>query len=194
MAGMAQQKKTRQPRIENGEIIPDVRRREIQTYDLMVDEAMESLPPTGTLHLSDDDDRERLRRWALTFVQRVATNVEWAYRRATDSALEQANELMRDPKRYARQRTSRKVRKEMYQAERERAEREREDRIREQRESIESLIAEGKVTPMHGRAVWNLPCCTGKPDELSPKFCHRCHHEHAESVDGPCGHCPCGEG
>ena len=186
--------KRQKPRIENGEIVPDVRRREIRTYDLMIDEAMEWLPKDGTVDFGDPDMRDRLRNWLGAFVQRMAHDIERAYRRAADSALQQANTLMRDPNRYERQHASRKAKREEFQRKRDEAERERLNRLKEQRESIENLIAEGKVTLMPGRAVWNLPCCTGKPDELSPRFCHRCHHEHAELVDGPCGTCQCGSG
>jgi len=97
------------PRVINGQPVPNVSRREMKTLGTIVDDYAEMLPYVS-LDLSDETVREKFRRMLLDFVEHAATEIEWAYRRATDSALEQAHGLMRDPRRYERQVIARRER------------------------------------------------------------------------------------
>lgn len=157
----------RKPAIVNGEPVPNVSKREIQTLDVLSDWAMESLPERA-FNFADPAEREQMRDWLRHIIGNVAHSMEWSYRRAIDSALTQTDTLMRDPLRYEQQATRRKARKEKYRADRERWDKEAEERERERRETLEQLAAEGRVVPMKG-FVWNLPCCTGKDDPLNPE-------------------------
>lgn len=77
------------PRIVEGQPVPNVSRREMKTLGTIVDDYVEMMPYVS-LDLSDETVRENFRGWLLDFVGHAATEIEWAYRRATDSALEQA--------------------------------------------------------------------------------------------------------
>lgn len=149
------------PKVVDGEPVPDVRRREMRTYDAMVDDAMEQIG--GKLNLDLVEDRQRLSAFLYQFVQCVAHDVEWAYRRATDTALDQANQLMRDPDRYKNQRRRTKAQKEKYLQDRavERAAFEAREQAR--KENVKQLADEGRLVAWPGY-VLNIPCCTGEND------------------------------
>ena len=94
-------------KVVDGMPVPDVARRQMKTYQSIVDDVMEYVTRAGTIDLSLDADREKLRAVLFAAVQRTGHEMEWAYRRAVDSALNQADGLMSDPKRYLNQRRRR---------------------------------------------------------------------------------------
>lgn len=155
------------PRVENGEPVPDVSRREMKTFDVIVDEAMEGMG-RGTLDLANDADRERFRGWLRAFVRHAAHDMQWAFTRATESAMVQAAALMNDPQKYERQRATNAKRRAEFKADRERQLREMEERKQERTAFIKQLADEGKVLPMPG-LTFDIPCCTGKEEPPKPE-------------------------
>jgi len=137
------------PRVQGGEVIPDISHRQIKTYEVMADEAMELLA-FETIDFRDEDQRAAFRGWLAWTIGRASHDVEWSYRRAVDSALQQANALMRNPQRYERQRRNLKKARAEREAERQKNEREWQERQREREENVRGLLDAGKLAAMPG--------------------------------------------
>lgn len=144
------------PRVVDGEPVPNVSRREMKTLAMMADDAMDQLPEWKTLDLENDEDRQRLRSWIGYVLSQAASQMEWAFRRATETALDQAHGLMRDPKRYEGQRARRKEQKAAWAATRETQKAEAAERERQRVADLKAIVDEGKVALMPG-LVWNIP-------------------------------------
>lgn len=139
--------KRNRPRIENNEIIPDISYRQIKTLNMIADEGMEWLP-RRTFDFDNEAQREQARDWLVAVIRHAATDIEWSYRRATDSALEQAATLMRDPQRYERQKRRSKKDREKREAEYA-ANVEANHLLRlEREEDIRGLVDSGKLAVM----------------------------------------------
>lgn len=135
------------PRVENGLPVPDVSRRQMKTFDKLVDEIMERWPRV-VMDLTDDDERDRFRASLRSVVRQVANEMRWSFVRATESALVQAEELMNDRNRYEQQVRRSKKEREKYDADRRAAELARRTRATERDENFRALADSGKLRVM----------------------------------------------
>lgn len=142
------------PRIEDGEIVPDVSRRAMRTLAFIVDTAIAGW--RGSLDLDQPEQRAQLREWLIGFAGRVAIECEYGYGRAVETAIRQASALMRDPKRYQGQVRRSQAQSEKWKAAEEERRREREERQQARTENLRELIGEGKLRAMKGLR-FNLP-------------------------------------
>lgn len=135
------------PEIVDGVVTPNISRREFRTYDAIFDSEMESFP-RQTFDLADEKERERFAAWLRHVVRRVAFDVKWAYRRATESALDQADTLMDDPSRYEKQKRRTKADRAKYEAQSVARKAEFERIQAERVENTRVLVEEGKLVAM----------------------------------------------
>lgn len=156
-------KKDQRARIEDGVPVPDVRRREIRTFDLIVDDLMD-LAACHQVAPNDPDERERFEAFLRVAVRSVAHSTEWSIQRAVESAVTQAVALMSDPERYKRQRRNRKAAREAMRIESDRQKAAHEEYRREKEEELRDLEKAGRLATMPWLQVPPRPT----PKEVPP--------------------------